>query len=91
MHVSAVVLLAAMSTMSVPPVVDETADAMRCVHRVPETLLGGSSDMVGRGVECTAKGNNYYVVQYPLGRRAVRAMTDWVDPCKDYFIARAMC
>jgi hypothetical protein len=88
MHVAAVVLLAAMSTMSIPPVVDETADAMRCGHRVPETLLAGSSRMVGRGVECTAKGNNYYVVRYASGRRAVKAMKDWVDPCEDYFIAR---
>lgn len=88
MHVVAAVLVAAISSTSIPPAVDETADAMRCGHRVAETLLAGSSGMVGRGVECTARGDNYYVVRYTSGRRAVTAMRGWVDPCEDYFIAR---
>jgi hypothetical protein len=88
MHVAAAVLLAAMSTASIPPAVDETADAMRCGHRTSETLLAGSSSMVGRGVECIAKGKDYYVVRYASGRRAVAALRQWVEPCEDYFIAR---
>jgi hypothetical protein len=88
MHVAAGVLLAAMSAASIPPAVDDTADAMRCGHRVSEMLLAGSSGMVGRGVECTARGKDYYVVRYASGRRAVAAMREWVDPCEGYFIAR---
>lgn len=88
MHVAAAVLLAAMSTASIPPAVDETADAMRCGQRASETLLAGSGGMVGRGLECTAKGKDYYIVRYASERRAVAAMREWVDPCEDYFIAR---